>query len=65
MLSELLESANRIAPNTDVELKAKQALSDRFTTPDDVAGLASFLVSEDAAMITGQSVSINGGIFFD
>jgi len=72
-VSELLDSANKIRPNTDAELKvlfyttllraynscvlsiqAKQALSSRFATPDDVAGLASFLVSEDAAMITGM-----------
>jgi len=72
-VSELLDSANKIHPNTDVEIKvlflyhfawhfnlcvlsiqARQALSSRFATPDDVAGLASFLVSEDAAMITGM-----------
>ncbi|KAJ6551121.1 acetoin reductase family protein [Mycena capillaripes] len=34
-------------------------------TPGDIASLVSFLVSKDAAFITGQSMSINGGIFFD
>jgi NAD(P)-dependent dehydrogenase (short-subunit alcohol dehydrogenase family) len=71
---EVLESSNKIHPNTDAEFKVffffttslgtynlcvlsiqtNQALPGRFTTPDEVAGLASFLVSENAAMITGM-----------
>lgn len=34
----------------------------RFGAPDDVAGLASFLVSDAAAWVTGQVVVIDGGI---
>jgi len=37
----------------------------RDTTPEEIAGLVSYLASKDGAMITGQSVSINGGAFFD
>ncbi|KAL4257404.1 NAD(P)-binding domain superfamily protein [Pleurotus pulmonarius] len=37
----------------------------RLGAPDDVANLVSFLVSDKAAYITGQSVSVNGGTFFD
>ncbi|CAA7268588.1 unnamed protein product [Cyclocybe aegerita] len=33
--------------------------------PEDIAGLVSYLVSPEAEMITGQTISINGGTFFD
>jgi NAD(P)-dependent dehydrogenase (short-subunit alcohol dehydrogenase family) len=33
----------------------------RVGYPEDVAGLAAFLVSADAAYMTGQGVAINGG----
>ena len=35
----------------------------RFGKPDEVAALASFLASDDAAYITGQVISINGGLY--
>jgi 3-oxoacyl-[acyl-carrier protein] reductase len=34
----------------------------RFGTPDEVAGLAAFLLSDDATYITRQVISINGGL---
>ncbi|KAK7032769.1 NAD-binding protein [Favolaschia claudopus] len=34
-------------------------------TPQDIAGLVSFLASEDSRFITGQTISSNGGMFFD
>ena len=35
----------------------------RFGRPEEVASLVSFLVSDEAAYITGQVISINGGLF--
>ncbi|KAJ7850605.1 acetoin reductase family protein [Mycena olivaceomarginata] len=34
-------------------------------TPEDIANLVSFLASKESGFITGQSISINGGMFFD
>jgi len=33
----------------------------RIVTPEDVAGVVSFLCSEDAEMIRGQTIVIDGG----
>ena len=46
----------------EAELKKLIPLG-RFGKPEEVAALASFLVSEDAAYITGQVISINGGLY--
>lgn len=34
-------------------------------TPDDIAGLVSYLASAESRFITGQSITIDGGIVFD
>ncbi|KAF4577526.1 hypothetical protein EYR40_003065 [Pleurotus pulmonarius] len=45
--------------------KAQTVPLKRMGTPEDVANLVSFLVSDEASYITGQAVSVNGGLFFD
>ncbi|MBQ9356102.1 MAG: 3-oxoacyl-ACP reductase FabG [Prevotella sp.] len=35
----------------------------RFGTPDEVASLVAFLVSDEAAYITGEVININGGLY--
>lgn len=35
----------------------------RFGKPEEVAALVGFLVSDDAAYITGEVIRINGGLY--
>lgn len=35
----------------------------RFGKPDEVAGVVSFLCSDDSSYVTGHTVSVNGGLF--
>ena len=67
-------TANVVAPGmieTDMTAalddRARDALCSRipvsrFGTPDDVAGAVCFLASDEASYITGQVVSVNGGM---
>jgi 3-oxoacyl-[acyl-carrier protein] reductase len=47
----------------DEETLRKLIPLNRFGNPEEVAALVSFLVSEKAAYITGEVISINGGIY--
>ncbi|KAG1876135.1 hypothetical protein C8R48DRAFT_830908 [Suillus tomentosus] len=58
MLTGLVESADYD------EFKRLSAVGDLGTTQD-VSSLVSFLVTPEARFITGQTISIDGGIFFD
>lgn len=40
----------------------KQIPAGRFGEPEEVADLVSFLVSPNASYITGEVISINGGL---
>ncbi len=42
---------------------AKMIPAQRFGTADEVAAAVSFLASKDAAYITGQVISVNGGLY--
>ncbi|MDB5944925.1 MAG: 3-oxoacyl-[acyl-carrier-protein] reductase-like protein [Ramlibacter sp.] len=46
----------------DAKAVAQMVPAKRVGRPDEVAGLVSYLVSEEAAYITGQVISINGGM---
>lgn len=43
-------------------IKAEVPLG-RLATPDEIAGIVAFLASDDASYITGETVSINGGLY--
>ncbi|MDL2309165.1 3-oxoacyl-ACP reductase FabG [Bacteroidales bacterium OttesenSCG-928-B11] len=47
----------------DEEALKKTIPSGRFGLPDEVADLVAFLASEKAAYITGEVISINGGLY--
>jgi 3-oxoacyl-[acyl-carrier protein] reductase len=47
----------------DAEAIARLVPAKRAGTPDEVAALAAFLASDDAAYINGQVVSVNGGLW--
>lgn len=65
-------TVNAIAPgfietdmtsSLDQESLRKLIPAGRFGKPDEVAALASFLASDQAAYITGQTIHINGGLY--
>ncbi|KAF8510523.1 acetoin reductase family protein [Hysterangium stoloniferum] len=47
------------------EMGRNSSLMGRLGTPENVAALVSYIVSDQADFMTGQSVSLNGGSFFD
>jgi len=48
-----------------MEMMKGQTALRRIGAPDDIARVVSFLASKEAAFITGQTLSIDGGIWFD
>uniref|UniRef100_A0A0W0GD90 Ketoreductase domain-containing protein n=1 Tax=Moniliophthora roreri TaxID=221103 RepID=A0A0W0GD90_MONRR len=46
-------------------LQASRSLTDVKGTPEDVANLVAYLVSDEAKWVTGQTLAIDGGINFD
>jgi len=53
----------RFSSKTPTE-KIKNIPLKRLGTPDDVAGITSFLASKDSSYVTGQCMHVNGGAFF-
>ncbi|KAI0266333.1 acetoin reductase family protein [Gloeopeniophorella convolvens] len=56
--------AEKLGPNAAATVAATAPIG-RMGTPEDIAGLVSYIASEKSSFITGQSLSINGGLFFD
>ncbi|MEO9180858.1 MAG: SDR family NAD(P)-dependent oxidoreductase [Acidimicrobiales bacterium] len=54
-----------IEPDAVRELWINDTPLARLETPEDVARVVAFLASEDAAFITGEAISVNGGAYMD
>jgi len=56
------DMTNSIKEEQKMEI-ANQIPLDRFGSPQEIADLVSFLVSEESSYITGQTIHINGGLY--
>lgn len=58
-----LIETDMLAPDLPLERILEAVPAQRVGKPEEVAGLVSFLMSPDAAYITRQVISVNGGLF--
>ncbi len=47
-----------------LEMRAQDCPMKRLARPEEIAGIVAFLASEDSRYITGQSISVDGGMVF-
>ncbi|KAJ6560035.1 NAD-binding protein [Mycena capillaripes] len=52
-------------PGTFTKMLENAGALGMIATPDHIAGLVSYIASKESQFITGQSISINGGMYFD
>ncbi|KAG1781657.1 hypothetical protein EV702DRAFT_962451 [Suillus placidus] len=64
MLFFLLPSSPYLPSTTHFFYQMNAALP-RIGTPEDIAGMVSFLAGKDSAYITGQTITIDGGTWMD
>jgi 3-oxoacyl-[acyl-carrier protein] reductase len=50
-----------VSPEQKAAMQATQALH-RDAGPDDMVGVVAFLLSDDSRWVTGQTLSVNGGV---
>jgi meso-butanediol dehydrogenase/(S,S)-butanediol dehydrogenase/diacetyl reductase len=62
--AEFIELGETQNPGQALEEFGAGILAGRLSTPDDVAGLAVFLASDEAGYITGQAINVDGGMVF-
>jgi NAD(P)-dependent dehydrogenase (short-subunit alcohol dehydrogenase family) len=62
----MLSSFFTRVPGADVEAGRKKSVENiplgRAAQPEDIAGVVSFLASDDAAYVTGQTIAVDGGV---
>jgi meso-butanediol dehydrogenase/(S,S)-butanediol dehydrogenase/diacetyl reductase len=61
---EFIDLGETERPGQALEEFGAGILAGRLSTPDDVAGLAVFLASDEASYITGQAINVDGGMVF-
>lgn len=44
--------------------RTRQMIKSRFGKPEDIAAMAALLLPDDGSFITGQSISVDGGVAF-
>ncbi len=54
--------ASAVVSEEGYELRAQRTPMGRLGTPEDIASMAAFLLSEDAAFVTGESFRVDGGL---
>ena len=55
---------SRYTPQASFESATKNVLLGRAGTPDEVATVVAFLASSDSSFLTGETIEINGGMYF-
>lgn len=62
----MLSSFFTRVPGVDVEAPRQKSVANiplgRAAQPEDIAGVVSFLASDDAAYVTGQTIAVDGGV---
>lgn len=58
----LTANANALVPDLVKQIHLRHSLVDRLATPNDVAAVIAFLVSDGAAMINGETTLVDGGM---
>ena len=59
-----IEARDGLAPGSFMVERPKSIPRRRLGTPEDIAGTAAFLASDDADYITGQAIHVNGGLYY-
>jgi meso-butanediol dehydrogenase/(S,S)-butanediol dehydrogenase/diacetyl reductase len=63
-IDDALSSRKRTPPGSELAGMVAGIPLGRLETPADVAGVVSFLASPDAGYVTGQSIVVDGGMWF-
>jgi len=64
-IEDTLVKGTGMTPEQASQLTANIGAVGYKGTPEDIANLVSYLVSKEAHFVTGQSISCDGGAFFD